>query len=128
MNPLDVLDDLARLGARLGVADGRLTIDAPAGAVTAEHLDAVRLDRELVVAVVLGWRTGHRLIPCNICGHASMVNLNAETWPTCRLTPGCGGRHAPAEPTTPETGTNVPKSLTTGDATTEPRLDFGGPR
>lgn len=95
MDPLDLLDELARLGATLTVVEGRLLVDGPAGAVTDDLANHIRANRALVFAAVLGRRSGHVLAPCTICRQVSAVHIDSDTWPTCRLTPGCNGRHEP---------------------------------
>ena len=102
---LDLITELKRRGVYLDVVatdDGvRLQTDAPPGAVTPELAEGVRTHRNPLVAIILGRRTGHLPAPCSKCGEISMVSTTTpagrprSTWPPCRLTPGCDGRHRP---------------------------------
>jgi hypothetical protein len=85
---------------------GRLATDAPRGAITDEIAYAIRTHRDLIFAAVMGRRTGHALGPCTKCGEESMVNINRTTWPCCRMTPGCQGRHRPGHTSTEKEGDN----------------------
>jgi hypothetical protein len=86
---------LARLGAVLDVVASRLRVDAPTGAITDDVAARIRQHRDILIAAVIGRGTGHALAPCTACGRESMTNLANTTWPRCRLTPGCEGRHEP---------------------------------
>jgi len=89
---------LEALGIQLDIdTEGRLVTSAPRGAITADLADVIGTNRELIVAVVIGRRTGHAFGPCTTCAEESMVNLNRTTWPACRMTPGCKGRHQPGQ-------------------------------
>ena len=96
MSPLAIFDRLADLGAVTYVSNGRLRIDAPTGAVTPELAEAIKANRDTLVAAVIGRATGHALAPCTTCSEVSMVSA-APTgkWQACRMTPGCDGRHEP---------------------------------
>ena len=96
MSPLAIFDRLADLGAVTYVSNGRLRIDAPTGAVTPELAEAIKANRDTLVAAVIGRATGHALAPCTTCGDVSMVSIDRDDkGPACRMTPGCDGRHEP---------------------------------
>ena len=96
MSALDVLDRLAAVGAVVFVANGRLRVDAPTGAVTPELADEIKANRDTVLAAIHGRSTGHALAPCTSCSEVSMVNIDRSgKGPACRMTPGCDGRHEP---------------------------------
>lgn len=102
VNVLELLDSLA--AAEVGLAvhrGGRLVTDAPNGVITAELALAISHHRDLVIAIIRARSTGHAPGVCDACGEVSLVNIwdgdgrPRSTWPTCRLTPGCHGRHVP---------------------------------
>ena len=93
MNALQLLEVLAGLDVRLAVDAGRLTVDAPAGAMTPELVAELRSHRDIVVAALRGAVTGHTLAACDTCGEVSMIQTRPKKWPACRMTPGCAGHH-----------------------------------
>jgi hypothetical protein len=96
LSPLAIFDRLTELGAVAYVSSGRLRIDAPTGAVTPDLAAAIKANRDTLVAAVIGRATGHALAPCTTCGDVSMVSIDRDgKGPTCRMTPGCDGRHEP---------------------------------
>lgn len=92
---LEALDDagvtLTLSGASIRASGPRSAVDTFATAIT-EH-------RDLIVAHVHGRTTGHVLAFCETCGEPTMTAAKTttgkarDTWPTCRVTPGCGGRN-----------------------------------
>lgn len=102
MNALDVLNELARRRVYAEVVARRgtgwaLVLDDPEGAVDDALDAAIRDNRALVVAQLVGRGTGHALGPCSVCGELSMVatKRKGERYPRCRMTPRCQGRHIP---------------------------------
>ena len=107
MEPLELLDHLDELGITITTSVDnqvtRLVVDAPRDAITPELADDIRHHRDLIVATVIGRRTGYALAPCTSCGGLSMVQVarnkrpktKSSPWPTCRTTPRCGGHHVP---------------------------------
>jgi hypothetical protein len=103
VNAHDVLDQLAVLGVTIGVSgNGKFTTTTKTpGTIDRDLAAGIRAHRELLAHVALGRRTGHALAPCSSCTEASMVAVSTsdgkarKTWPTCRMTPGCDGRHEP---------------------------------
>src|SRR6476469_4797768 len=91
-----LLDGLARRGLRVEERDGQLVlvgcldrIDEVVAVVVRWHADNLRI-------VVAGRRTGHAVGVCNQCGHWSMIRCGES--PSCRMTPGCKGRHHEQQP------------------------------
>ena len=99
MTFMETLDLLRRRGVTLalvGTDDGvRLRTDGPVGAIQAGLAAAIRGHRDLLVWAALGERSGHSFAACSKCGEPSMVAVGRDTWPQCRMTPGCDGRHIP---------------------------------
>ncbi len=92
----ELLAALEQRGIHLTVDQaGRLSTDAPRGAITDDIAIAVRSHRDLIVAALIGRRTGHAFGRCTTCAEESMVAIDRTTWPRCRMTPGCQGRHQP---------------------------------
>ncbi|MGH9151156.1 MAG: hypothetical protein ACRD03_01850 [Acidimicrobiales bacterium] len=96
---LQVLDDRGiRYTVNPNGDDWLLEVDAPAGAIVPEIRMAIRRHKWLLIWTVIARGTGHVWAPCNVCGEAVLLDpaprLAGKTvWPTCRLTPGCTGRH-----------------------------------
>lgn len=87
---IDVLDEFARRDIKIRYVDGRLTWDAPPGAMTPGLRVAATFVKEKLVAAAIGAKTGHRWVACPACGEAV---LTAKAGGRCRLTPGCKGRY-----------------------------------
>jgi hypothetical protein len=100
---LALLADLDRLGIHVRADDdGRLVLDGPAGIISDDLAANVRAHRQLLAVTVAARRTGHVWCSCTGCGQPVLLNPGSHggsghVWPTCRLTPGCTGRHQ--EPT-----------------------------
>lgn len=94
MGITDLLDALDNGPADLDLIGGRLRLTGPTG-TRAELGPVIAEHRALLVAHLLGRRTGHALAPCTTCNQVSMTAVKRGTWPACRLTPGCNGRHQP---------------------------------
>ncbi len=110
MNTLELLDQLQALGVHVAIAGERVHVDAPAGALDDELRQQLRDEKVLIRSVLIGRGTGHALSPCSACGQLSMVNIARKTMPSCRLTPGCDGRHEPRHTDVPTiTNRGVPK-------------------
>lgn len=99
---LELLDALAAAGVQLDVWPGqRLVTDAPTGTITEDLAQSIRTHRDMLVAIMVGRSTGHAPGVCTACGEISLVSIRTSadktrvTWPTCRLTPRCTGRHIP---------------------------------
>ncbi len=123
MNTLELLDRLQVLGAHVAIAGERVHVDAPAGALDDTLRTALRDHKVLIRAVLIGRGTGHALSPCSACGELSMVNVARPTMPTCRLTPGCEGRHQPRPADVPGiTNRGVPKQAAPPRRTSKSRL------
>jgi hypothetical protein len=96
---LATLATLERRGFQVAVADsGRLTVNAPRGAVTADLAEDIRTHRDLIVWTLLGRITGHQWCPCDACGQAVLLDPQPRrarklVWPKCRLTLRCPGRY-----------------------------------
>lgn len=99
MDLRDTLDALDAAPVTLTLdKDGSIRLAGPAWA-----LDALRADvtqhRDLLAAHLAGRRTGHLVAFCETCGAPTMTAAKKPTgqardiWPTCRMTPGCGGRN-----------------------------------
>jgi hypothetical protein len=117
---LQILDQLDQLGVDLQLLPGtgpgpRLRANSPAP-LPADISAAVRTNRTLITNTLIGRITGHAPAPCDHCGRVSFVPICTSggrprsSWPTCRLTPGCAGRHvardvdiARTNPTAPPT-------------------------
>jgi hypothetical protein len=127
----ELLDRLHGSDVELDVdPEGGLVVDAPDELLDDPAvLTAVRAHRELLAASVVGRRTGHGIGVCTHCGTGSLTHYRpASKFPTCRLTPGCPGRHelrpdvvdafvesgAPKRPT-------LPRKRTQAGPTTYPR-------
>ncbi len=55
-------------------------------------------NKTLLMAHVIGTATGHTLAFCTTCNAAVVTHYRPSgKWPTCRLTPGCAGRHEPRD-------------------------------
>lgn len=108
---LELLDQLDARDIHVDVIAGpgpgpSLRTDAPAGSIDDDLGAAIRHHRDMLIAVVLGRRTGHAPGPCTICGRISMVNTSSSdgkprtTWPACRYSSACStsaGRHIPRD-------------------------------
>lgn len=96
---IDTLDLLRRRGVTLSLVatdDGvKLRTEGPAGAIKDDLAAAIRSHRSLLLWAALGERSGHTFAACTTCGEASMVAVDRGTWPRCRMTPTCEGRHIP---------------------------------
>lgn len=101
----DVLDRLEDAGYRLDVTvrDDRLKLvtHGPEGIADPALAQAIRQHRDTLVNIVIARRTGHVPAPCSRCGEVTFTpflqpnGIRRSTWPTCRFTPGCPGRHQP---------------------------------
>lgn len=72
--------DISKEGKGESLVKAGCTTPAPSAPLTAGHVDA----------------------PCTVCGATSMIALKRDTWPTCRMTPGCTGRHTPTGQPAPD--------------------------
>jgi hypothetical protein len=103
MDLLELLDHLDAEGVELSLVStpegvrvrtrGR-RLDGNIAAAMTEH-------RIMVANTLIGRQTGHAPAPCSTCGAVSFVAVRGpngqrrNTWPQCRMTPGCAGRHEP---------------------------------
>lgn len=96
---LALLDELDQLGVTVTTDDEmHLVIDGPSGAITDRLAAAMRRHRHLLLWTVIARGTGHVWCPCTTCGQPVLLDPHPRrggdtVWPTCRLTPGCAGRH-----------------------------------
>jgi hypothetical protein len=116
VNLLELLDQLDASDVHLNVTTTpsgvALRTDAPAGAIDNVLADAIRMHKNMVIAVVIGRRTGHAPGPCTRCGEVSLVTICTSDgrprtrWPRCRFSVDCAnhvdvagnnapGRHIP---------------------------------
>ena len=92
---LDHLDDLA---VTLTLTETGIRATGPSAAIAALSAD-LRLHRDLLHAHLVGVGTGHTLAFCEECKAPTITAVKTtagksrDTWPTCRDTPGCGGRN-----------------------------------
>lgn len=93
----ELLDHLDASGARLTESEHRLALDGPSSVrADLSVLAVIGANRDLLLAHVLGARTGHALGRCTECGAMSLTHYRpASKYPPCRLTPACPGRHEP---------------------------------
>ena len=88
MGVLDILTALDLVGAKLDIHPTdrtRTVINASLGTVDADLLAGVREQRALVLATVVGRRSGHVFAACTTCGEVTMVRASsprAERSPT----------------------------------------------
>ncbi|HXH56558.1 hypothetical protein [Iamia sp.] len=94
MGLADLLDALDDGPVDLDLIAGRLRLTGPPG-TRAELGPAIARHRALLIAHLGGRRTGHALAPCTTCNQVSMTAVKRGSWPACRMTPGCTGRHQP---------------------------------
>ena len=93
----EALKELRAAGASVTVSGSQVRVVAPRGALDGALVATLRRWRQLLVARHAGLWTGHVLGWCSKCDEPSMVNYRSRTWPTCRITPRCDGRHVPDE-------------------------------
>lgn len=78
--------------------DRRIRARGPRAAL-AELGPTIRTNHVLLVAHLLGVVTGHVLAFCEGCNAPTITSVKTssgskrESWPACRMTPGCGGRN-----------------------------------
>jgi hypothetical protein len=102
-DPLELLATLRGLGVRARVVDGRLQTIGLGGAIPDDVAADLRAQKALIVAVLLGRSSGHVWARCTACGAGTMTTALAPhrkartSWPPCRMTPRCEGRHQPTE-------------------------------
>lgn len=92
-----LLDHLDHHHVRLHVGAGRLHLIGPARIATDPEVGAAITEHKtLLMAHIIGTRTGHTIGFCTTCNAAVITHYRPSgKAPTCRLTPGCDGRHQP---------------------------------
>lgn len=97
----DVLDDLTAAGFTVTLEAGKVVITGTASGDLRGLLEVARNQRDVIVARLLGAQIGHPWARCTACGEGSLVaavtskGQPRSTWPRCRMTPACEGRHVP---------------------------------
>src|SRR3954464_1600122 len=77
---------------------GRILVDGNVEQVGPELADAIREHRETIGAIYAG---GHVWAQCTACGAGTVTAVlttrgkRRDKWPSCRMTPRCGGQHRP---------------------------------
>lgn len=96
MNVLDLLERLARAGARLNLDDaGRLVVD---GFLDDHLLALVREYRELLLWTARARGTHHGWAPCDACGELILFRPSSGRGIRgCAITPRCRGHHRRSE-------------------------------
>lgn len=133
---LELIDDLDASGVQLDLRAGNgpgpeLVTRAPVGAITDDLAAGIRTHRDLVVAIILGRRTGHSPAPCTTCSAISMVavrtpkNEPRKVWPTCRFDPRCNGRHQPRDVDLDRTAHRPPPTTKAPPATVSRQRLYG---
>ncbi|MGI8938882.1 MAG: hypothetical protein ACR2JF_11870, partial [Iamia sp.] len=104
------MEDLRQLLDAIDNADGTIAADGCElvirlrPSVLAELRPAITHHRDMLVAIVAGRRTGHVAAFCEGCGEVTMATAKKpdgkprDTWPPCRMTPGCGGTNQHGTP------------------------------
>ena len=91
-------------GAELALDGDRLKLTGPDDVVDSPTVGTtIRQHRDLLRAHLIGRVTGQLLAFCSSCGEPTMTaaftsdRKRRKTWPTCRVTHGCQGRHEPRD-------------------------------
>lgn len=99
MDLLALLDALDDSPATLTLTtEGRLRLEGTSAERESLRV-AIALHRDLLAAHLTGRRTGHLVAFCEACGAPTITAAKKpngdprDNWPTCRWTPGCGGRN-----------------------------------
>lgn len=122
LNPVELLAELARVGASVSLADnGKIQLRADHGSAALDH--ACRRWKWVLSWGLHGAETGYRWFACDACGALSPMGRKPGS--TCTMTFGCSGRSA--EILLPRFGPGAPHSVRVPGATIEPTDTNGEP-